>query len=69
MEALSKLLTGILRVRRVGDDADLPFAALDELQRPMLGGLPSPPPAQLPALTMVTGYSRWLSAVLIPSRS
>jgi len=25
-------------------------------------------PAQLPVLTMVTGYSRWLSAVLIPSR-
>ncbi len=24
---------------------------------------------QLPVLTMVTGYSRWLSAVLIPSRS
>ncbi len=24
--------------------------------------------AQLPVLTMVTGYSRWLSAVLIPSR-
>ena len=23
---------------------------------------------QLPVLTMVTGYSRWLSAVLIPSR-
>ena len=26
-------------------------------------------PAQLPVLTMVTGYSRWLSAVLIPSRA
>src|SRR6185437_1554295 len=26
-------------------------------------------PAQLPVLTMVTGYSRWLSAVLIPSRT
>jgi transposase len=26
-------------------------------------------PAQLPVLTMVTGYSRWLSAVLIPTRS
>ena len=25
-------------------------------------------PAQLPVLTMVTGYSRWVSAVLIPSR-
>jgi transposase len=25
-------------------------------------------PAELPVLTMVTGYSRWLSAVLIPSR-
>ena len=25
-------------------------------------------PAQLPVLTMVTGYSRWASAVLIPSR-
>jgi transposase len=25
-------------------------------------------PAQLPVLTMVTGYSRWLPAVLIPSR-
>jgi transposase len=25
-------------------------------------------PTQLPVLTMVTGYSRWLSAVLIPSR-
>jgi transposase len=25
-------------------------------------------PPQLPVLTMVTGYSRWLSAVLIPSR-
>jgi transposase len=25
-------------------------------------------PAQLPVLTMVTGYARWLSAVLIPSR-
>jgi transposase len=25
-------------------------------------------PAQLPVLTMVTGYSRWLSALLIPSR-
>jgi len=23
---------------------------------------------QLPVLTMVTGYSRWLSAVLVPSR-
>jgi transposase len=26
-------------------------------------------PAQLPVLTMITGYSRWLSAVLIPTRS
>ena len=26
-------------------------------------------PAQLPVLTMVSGYSRWLSAVLIPTRS
>jgi transposase len=26
-------------------------------------------PAQLPVLTMVTGYSRWLSGVLIPTRS
>jgi hypothetical protein len=25
-------------------------------------------PAVLPVLTMVTGYARWLSAVLIPSR-
>ena len=25
-------------------------------------------PTQLPVLTMVTGYSRWMSAVLIPSR-
>jgi len=25
-------------------------------------------PAQLPVLTMMTGYARWLSAVLIPSR-
>jgi transposase len=25
-------------------------------------------PAQLPVLTMVTGYSRWLSAILIPTR-
>jgi transposase len=25
-------------------------------------------PAQLPVLTMIAGYSRWLSAVLIPSR-
>src|SRR5207247_9517467 len=25
-------------------------------------------PVQLPVLTMVTGYSRWASAVLIPSR-
>jgi transposase len=25
--------------------------------------------AQLPVLTMVTGYSRWLSALLIPSRA
>src|SRR3954447_4285405 len=25
-------------------------------------------PARLPVLTMVTGYSRWLSAVLIPTR-
>jgi len=24
---------------------------------------------RLPVLTMVTGYSRWLSAVLIPSRT
>jgi transposase len=26
-------------------------------------------PAQLSVLTMITGYSRWLSAVLIPTRS
>ena len=26
-------------------------------------------PAQLPVLTMITGYSRWLSAMLIPTRS
>ena len=26
-------------------------------------------PKQLPVLTMVTGYSRWLSAVLVPTRS
>jgi transposase len=26
-------------------------------------------PTQLPVLTMITGYSRWLSAVLIPTRS
>jgi transposase len=26
-------------------------------------------PARLPVLTMITGYARWLSAVLIPSRS
>src|SRR4051794_31480608 len=26
-------------------------------------------PAQLPVLTMITGYARWLSAVLIPSRA
>src|SRR4051812_14984545 len=26
-------------------------------------------PAQLPVLTVITGYSRWLSAVLIPTRS
>lgn len=26
-------------------------------------------PTQLPVLTMVTGYSRWLSAVLVPTRS
>src|SRR5918993_3445929 len=26
-------------------------------------------PAQLPVLTMVTGYSRWLSAILIPTRT
>ena len=26
-------------------------------------------PAQLPVLTMIAGYSRWLSAVLIPTRS
>ena len=26
-------------------------------------------PKQLPVLTMVTGYSRWMSAVMIPSRS
>jgi transposase len=26
-------------------------------------------PTQLPVLTMVTGYSRWLSAVLVPSRA
>ena len=26
-------------------------------------------PTQLPVLTMVTGYSRWLSAVLLPTRS
>src|SRR3954451_24131051 len=25
-------------------------------------------PTQLPVLTMITGYARWLSAVLIPSR-
>jgi transposase len=25
-------------------------------------------PAQLPVLTMVTGYSRWLSAIMIPTR-
>ena len=25
-------------------------------------------PKQLPVLTMVTGYSRWLSAILIPAR-
>jgi transposase len=25
-------------------------------------------PAQLPVLTMITGYARWLSAVLVPSR-
>jgi len=25
-------------------------------------------PAQLPVLTMVTGYSRWLSAILLPTR-
>ncbi len=25
-------------------------------------------PAQLPVLTMVTGYARWLSAILIPTR-
>lgn len=25
--------------------------------------------AQLPVLTMITGYSRWLSAVLIPTRA
>jgi hypothetical protein len=27
------------------------------------------PPAQLPVLTMVCGYSRWAGAVLIPSRA
>ncbi len=27
------------------------------------------PPAQLPVLTMVSGYSRWAAAVLIPSRT
>jgi transposase len=27
------------------------------------------PPTKLPVLTMVTGYSRWLSATLIPSRA
>jgi transposase len=27
------------------------------------------PPTRLPVLTMVTGYSRWLSATLIPSRA
>src|SRR3712207_754384 len=27
------------------------------------------PPAQLPVLTMVCGYSRWAAGVLIPSRS
>src|SRR3712207_7419245 len=27
------------------------------------------PPAQLPVLTMVCGYSRWAAAVLIPSRA
>ena len=26
-------------------------------------------PAQLPVLTMITGYARWLSAVLIPTRT
>jgi hypothetical protein len=26
-------------------------------------------PTQLPVLTMVTGYSRWLSALLIPTRT
>src|SRR5256885_9146493 len=26
-------------------------------------------PAQLPVLTMVTGYARWLAAVLIPTRT
>ena len=26
------------------------------------------PPMQLPVLTMVLGYSRWLSAILLPSR-
>jgi transposase len=26
-------------------------------------------PVQLPVLTMITGYSRWLSAVLVPSRA
>jgi transposase len=26
-------------------------------------------PAQLPVLTMITGYARWLSALLIPSRT
>ena len=26
-------------------------------------------PAQLPVLTMVCGYSRWLSAVLVPART
>jgi transposase len=26
------------------------------------------PPAQLPVLTMLTGYSRWLSGVLLPTR-
>src|SRR3712207_9269831 len=27
------------------------------------------PPAQLPVLTMVCGYSRWAAGVLIPSRT
>src|ERR1700749_2734837 len=29
----------------------------------------APKPTQLPVLTMVTGYARWLSAVLLPTRT